>query len=97
MSVNSFFKLFTAKMFYKTLNFFSDVDIPKDAEVVQLEGSTTIYRTNKIIIKNPRKVDDDLALRFYDRIDDHGGGEALCWHAQLLDRWRYRDLHRYRR
>ncbi len=26
----SFFKLFTAKMFYKTLNFFSDVDIPKD-------------------------------------------------------------------
>ena len=26
----SFFKLFTAKMFYKTLNFFSEVDIPKD-------------------------------------------------------------------
>ncbi len=26
----SFFKLFTAKMFYKTLNFFSDVEIPKD-------------------------------------------------------------------
>lgn len=26
----SFFKLFTAKMFYKVLNYFSDVDIPKD-------------------------------------------------------------------
>ena len=43
-----------------------DVDIPEDADVVQLEKSTTIYRTNKIIIKNPRKVDDDLALRFYE-------------------------------
>ena len=43
-----------------------DVDIPEDAEVVQLEGATTLYRTNKIIIKNPRKVDDDLALHFYE-------------------------------
>lgn len=43
-----------------------DVDIPEDAEVVKLEGATTIYRTNKIIIKNPRKVDDDLALYFYE-------------------------------
>ena len=29
-----------------------DVDIPEEAEVVQIEGATTIYRTNKIIIKN---------------------------------------------
>ena len=36
-----------------------DVDIPEEAEVVQIEGATTIYRTNKIIIKNPRKVDDE--------------------------------------
>ena len=43
-----------------------DVDIPEEAEVVQIEGATTIYRTNKIIIKNPRKVDDDLALHFYE-------------------------------
>lgn len=42
-----------------------DVEIPKDAEIVKLEGATTVYRTNKIIIKNPRKVDDDLALHFY--------------------------------
>lgn len=42
-----------------------DVEIPKDAENIKVEGATTIYRTNKIIIKNPRKVDDDLSLHFY--------------------------------
>ena len=42
-----------------------EVKVPKDAENVKIEGATTIYRTNKIIIKNPRKVDDDLALHFY--------------------------------
>lgn len=43
-----------------------DVDIPDDAENIKLDGATTIYRTNKIIISNPRKVDDDLALHFYE-------------------------------
>lgn len=43
-----------------------DVEIPTDAENIKLEGATTIYRTNKIIINNPRKVDDDLALHFYE-------------------------------
>ena len=42
-----------------------DVEIPEDAENIRLEGATTIYRTNKIIISNPRKVDDELALHFY--------------------------------
>lgn len=42
-----------------------DVEIPEDAEVVKLDGATTVYRANKIIIKNPRKVDDELALHFY--------------------------------
>lgn len=42
-----------------------DVEVPKDAENIKLEGATTIYRANKIIISNPRKVDDDLALHFY--------------------------------
>lgn len=42
-----------------------DVEIPIDAEVVKLEGATTVYRTNKIIIKNPRKVTDEMALEFY--------------------------------
>ena len=42
-----------------------DVEIPENAENVKLEGATVIYRTNKIIIKNPRKVDDELALHYY--------------------------------
>jgi len=42
-----------------------DVEIPNDAEKIKLEGATTIYRANKIIVSNPRKVDDDLALHFY--------------------------------
>lgn len=42
-----------------------DVEVPKDAENIKIEVATTIYRTNKIIIKNPRKIDDDLALHFY--------------------------------
>lgn len=42
-----------------------DVEIPEDAENIKLEGSTRIYRTNKIIIKNPHKIDDELALHFY--------------------------------
>lgn len=43
-----------------------DVEVPDDAENIKLAGATTIYRTNKIIITNPRKVDDDLALHFYE-------------------------------
>ena len=42
-----------------------DVIVPDDAENIKLEGATTIYRTNKIILTNPRKIDDDLALYFY--------------------------------
>lgn len=42
-----------------------DVTVPKDSEIVKLDGATTIYRANKIIISNPRKVDDQLALHFY--------------------------------
>lgn len=42
-----------------------DVEIPDDAENIKIDGATTIYRTNKIIIKNPRKINDDLALYFY--------------------------------
>lgn len=42
-----------------------DVEIPDDAENIKLDGATTVYRSNKIIINNPRKVDDDLALHFY--------------------------------
>lgn len=42
-----------------------DVEVPNNAEIIKLDGATTIYRTNKIIINNPRKIDDDLALYYY--------------------------------
>ena len=42
-----------------------DVEIPNDAENIKIEGATTIYRTNKIIVKNPKKINDELALDFY--------------------------------
>lgn len=43
-----------------------DVEIPEDAQTVKIEGATILFRTNKIIVKNPRKVDDDLALHYYE-------------------------------
>ena len=42
-----------------------DVTIPDDAETVKLEGATTVYRANKIIISNPRPVNDNVALHLY--------------------------------
>lgn len=42
-----------------------DVEIPNDAENIKLEGATTIYRCNKIILSNPRKVTDEVALNLY--------------------------------
>ena len=57
-----------------------DVEVPKDAEVIELESATKIFRTNKIIIKNPKKVDDDLALYFYkiSNIPEKSYYKALC-------------------
>ena len=43
-----------------------EVEIPDGAEVVKLQSATIVYRTNKIIVKNPRKVTDDMALYFYE-------------------------------
>lgn len=42
-----------------------DVEIPEDAKNVKIDGATTIYRANKIIISNPRKITDELAFEFY--------------------------------
>ena len=42
-----------------------DVEVPKDAENIKIEGATTIYRCNKIILTNPRKVTDEMALEIY--------------------------------
>lgn len=45
-----------------------DVEIPSDAEVVDVVDSATphgVFRSNKIILKNPRKITDEMALDFY--------------------------------
>ena len=45
-----------------------DITIPKDAEIVDIIESATphgVLRANKVIISNPRKVDDNLALELY--------------------------------
>ncbi len=42
-----------------------DVEVPEDAENVMVETATIVYRTNKIILRNPGKVDDELALHYY--------------------------------
>ena len=45
-----------------------DVTIPEDAEVVNVPHPTTpngVFRTNKIILTNPRIVTDELAMHLY--------------------------------
>jgi len=45
-----------------------DVEIPDDAEVVVVQECATpygVFRSNKIIVKNPRKLTDEMALGFY--------------------------------
>lgn len=47
-------------------NILYDVEIPENAEVIVVASATPVYRTNKIIIKNPREIDDEMALHFYE-------------------------------
>lgn len=45
-----------------------DVKIPEDAEVIDVPHPTTphgVFRSNKIIISNPRKITDEMAMEFY--------------------------------
>ncbi len=44
----SFFKLFTAKMFYRTLNFFSDVEIPMDTGDFRLVDKSVVDTINSM-------------------------------------------------
>ena len=47
-----------------------DVEVPKDAELVCVKECATpggVFRSNKIIVKNPRKVTDEMALMFYEK------------------------------
>ena len=45
-----------------------DVIIPDDAEVIDVVESATphgVFRSNKIVLTNPRKMTDEMALEFY--------------------------------
>lgn len=45
-----------------------DVEIPEDAEVIDVPHPSTphgVFRSNKIIIKNPRAITDDMAMELY--------------------------------
>lgn len=49
-----------------------DVIVPPDAEVIDVVDSATphgVFRSNKIILQNPRKVTDEMALDFYYKSD----------------------------
>lgn len=49
-----------------------DVVIPEDAEVVELKGLDVppgIFRSNKIIITNPRPINDNFAMELYEKSD----------------------------
>lgn len=42
-----------------------DVIIPDDAEVILCDEEKRIYRSNKIIVTNPRTITDELVLELY--------------------------------
>lgn len=49
-----------------------DVEIPFDAEVIDCPSNASphgVFRSNKIIISNPRKVTDDMAMKLYLKSD----------------------------
>ena len=49
-----------------------DVEIPEDAEVIDCPSKNCphgVFRTNKIILKDPRKVNEDMVLDFYKKSD----------------------------
>lgn len=44
-----------------------DVIIPDDAEVILCDENKGVYRANKIIVSNPRKITDNLVMDLYKR------------------------------
>lgn len=49
-----------------------DVELPDDAEVIDCPSKNCphgVFRTNKIILNNPRKVNEDMVLDFYKKSD----------------------------
>ena len=49
-----------------------DVEIPEGAEVIDCSGPNCpngVFRSNKIILSNPRKVTEDMVMNFYKKSD----------------------------
>lgn len=44
-----------------------DVIIPDDAEVVNVDKAKGIFRANKIIVTNPRKITEDMVIDIYNK------------------------------
>lgn len=44
-----------------------DVIIPEDAEVIECDIEKGIYRSNKVIITNPRIITDEMVIEFYNK------------------------------
>lgn len=42
-----------------------DVIIPDDADVILCDEDKGVYRANKIIVSNPRKITDEIVIEFY--------------------------------
>ena len=42
-----------------------DVIVPNDAEVINVDEEKGIYRANKIIVTNPRKITEDMVIDIY--------------------------------
>lgn len=42
-----------------------DVIIPEDAEVIKISDEKGVYRANKIIVTNPRKITDEMVIDLY--------------------------------
>ena len=44
-----------------------DVIVPDDAEIVLVDEEKSVYRSNKIIVTNPRCITDDMVLELYSK------------------------------
>ena len=42
-----------------------EVEIPEDSKIYKTGSDNGIYLSDKIILRNPRKIDDDLAMELY--------------------------------
>ena len=64
-----------------------DVIVPDDAEVILCNEEKGIYRSNKIIVTNPRKITDDMVMGLYKKTTLSNKILAQCLVALL---WRDR-------